>query len=197
MKKITTTFASLILLASPSLFAGEVYRVIDEHGQVTFTDSPAASTKAESVDLPKTNIVTAPPPPAKKENNSGDDGSEEEVAYTSARILQPSNNATIPPGQLEVAVQLALKPSLQSGHLVQLYVDGRKQGSPSATSTFSVTGLNRGKHSVHAEVLGSDKKRKTKTQTVTFHVKQHSSNKQKKAPQALSQILTPSFTAPK
>jgi len=180
MKRFFTALISLTLLASPSLFASEVYRVIGENGEVTYTDSPPANTQAESVDMPKTNIAVAPPAPAKKEGES--EAVEGEVSYTRARISKPNNNATIPPGQREVLVQLTLVPALQTGHLVQLYIDGRKQGSPSASSTFTVTRLNRGKHSVRADVLGADKKRKTKTQTVTFHVKQNSANNKSNGP---------------
>ncbi len=173
MKILTTTFTSLILLASPSLFASEVYRVVDAEGQITFTDSPAANTKAETVDLPKINIAIAPQP--RTSENKGE-ATGEEVPYTSARITQPLNNATIPPGQKTVVVTLALKPALQEGHLAQLYIDGRRQGSATASTTFSVSNLNRGKHQVYIEVLGGDKKRKAKAKPVTFHVKQHSAN---------------------
>jgi len=172
MKKLATTLSSLILLSSPSLFAGEVYRVVDEDGQITFTDSPTVNTKAETIDLPAINITTAPP----ARSNEGDgETTGDEVPYTSARIAQPLNKATIPPGQKTVVVELALKPALQEGHLAQLYIDGRPQGSATASTTFSVSNLNRGEHKVYIEVLGADKKRKAKTQGVTFHVKQHSS----------------------
>ena len=174
MKKISATLISLALLTTSSLFAGEVYRVVNEDGEITFTDSPAANVKAEALDMPKTNIAVAPPPSAKKTTEG--EAAEDDVAYTSARIVKPSNNATIPPGQREVAVQLAFKPSLQPNHLVQLYIDGQKQGSPSASSSFTITSLSRGQHSVRAEVIGADKKRKITTQTVTINVKQNSSN---------------------
>ena len=174
MKKASAVLISLTLLTTPSLFAGEVYRVVSEDGEITYTDSPPANVEAETVDMPKTNIAIAPPPAAAKDSK-GEVG-EGEVAYTKARITQPSNNATIPPGQSEVVVQIALEPLLQTGHLVQVYIDGRKQGSPSAATTFTITSLDRGKHSVRADVLGADKQHKTKTQAVTFHVKQHSSN---------------------
>ena len=173
MKILAVILASLTLLTSPSLFAGKVYRVINADGQVTFTDSPPANASAETVDMPVTNIAITQPPPSKK--TDGDEVTENEVAYTSARILQPVNSFTVPPGLREVVVQLAFKPSLQAKHLVQLYIDGHKQGSPSAASTFTLTNLDRGQHSLYAEVVGPDKKRKIKTQTVIFHVKQHSS----------------------
>ena len=168
MKKLAATLSSLFLLANPTLFAGEVYRVVGEDGQITFTDSPSASTKAETINLPAINIAIAPP----VRTNEGDD----EAPYTSARITQPLNNATIPPGQTNLVVELALKPTLQEGHLAQLYIDGRTQGAASASTTFSISGLNRGEHKVHIDILGADKKRKTKTAAVTFHVKQRSAN---------------------
>lgn len=173
MKKISATLIGLTLLTAPVLFAGEVYRIISKDGEVTFTDSPPANAKSESVDMPKINIA-APPPATTK--NSKDEAGADESAYTKASITQPSNNATIPPGQREVVVQIALEPPLQTGHLVQIYVDGRKQGSPSASSTFTLSSLDRGEHSVSAEIVGVDKQRKAKTQTITLHVKQHSSN---------------------
>ncbi len=172
MKKTSAILISLAMLTDPTLFAGEVYRVVSEDGEVTFTDSPSTNAKVEAVNMSKINIAIAPPAKTKAD----DDVTEDEAAYTSVRIVQPSNNATIPPGQLEVVVQLALKPLLQSNHLVQLYIDGQKQGSAIAASTFTVSSLDRGKHRVHAEIIGTDKKHKAKTQTVTLHVKQHSSN---------------------
>lgn len=179
MKTISATLFSLALLTTPSLFAGEVYRIVNEDGEVTYTDSPPTNVQAEAVEMPKTNIAIAPPPAATKDNQSEAD--EGEVVYTKARITQPNNNATIPPGQSEVVVQIALEPLLQTGHLVQIYIDGSKQGSPSASTTFTITSLDRGKHSVRAEVIGADKQRKTKTQTTTFHIKQHSSNSKTKS----------------
>ncbi|OUS03934.1 hypothetical protein A9Q90_07925 [Gammaproteobacteria bacterium 54_18_T64] len=175
MSKLTATLLSLTLLSAPLLYASEVYKVIDENGQVTFTDAPPRNVKAETINLPKTNIVAAPSPPPKKTSEGVT--LEDEVPYTIARIAKPLNEATIPPGQTTVAVELSLQPALQEGHLVQLYIDGQAQGSPTVSSTFSVTGLFRGAHKVHAEILGADKKRKVKTPTVTFFVKQHSSNK--------------------
>lgn len=172
MKRLTTTLISLTLLFSSVLYAGEVYRVIDEDGQITFTDSPAASSGAETVNLPITNISVAPSLPSTDEAEG--DIPEDEARYTSARITQPRNNATIPPGQSQISVQLALKPALQTGHRVQLYVDGRPQGAPVAASAFSISKLSRGAHKIGAEIIGADKKRRAKTQTVTVHVKQHS-----------------------
>ncbi|PCJ38390.1 MAG: hypothetical protein COA75_01110 [Cellvibrionales bacterium] len=173
MKKFAVTISSLFLLANPTLFAGEVFRVVDEDGQITFTDSPAANTKSETINLPAINIAIAPSPRAIEGN---DEATEDEVPYTSARITQPLNNATIPPGQTNLVVELGLKPALQEGHLAQLYIDGRTQGAASASTTFSISGLNRGEHKVRIEILGADKKRKAKTTAVTFHVKQHSAN---------------------
>ncbi|OUS11082.1 hypothetical protein A9Q89_10140 [Gammaproteobacteria bacterium 53_120_T64] len=175
MKKLSATLVSLALLSSPGLCAGEVYRVIDKNGQVTFTDAPRNNAKAEAIHLPATNIAVAPPLPSKTTPEG--DAIEEEVPYTSARIAKPLNKATIPPGQTSVAIELNLQPALQEGHRVQLYIDGRPQGSPAASGTFSVAGLFRGKHTANAVILGADKKRKIKTQTVSFFVKQHSSNR--------------------
>ncbi len=165
---------TLTLLTSISLYASNVYRVTDKEGNVTFTDSPPLNAKVETLHLPKINIAS-PPPTLAPQTTEGDEAGED-VPYESARIVQPLNNATIPPGQLDVVVQLELKPPLQTGHQVQLYIDGKAQGSPVATSTFTINKLNRGKHKIHTEIIGLDKKRKAKAKAVVIHVKQHSSN---------------------
>ncbi len=174
MKTLTTILTSLILLAGTQLFANEVYRVIDAEGGVTFTDSPAAKTKAETIKLPKTNIATPPPP---RTIHDEDLTTQQALPYTSARIIQPLNNATIPPGQTTVVITLALQPPLQEGHLAQLYIDGLAQGPATETTSFLVSNLHRGQHSAHIKVLGHDKTHKIETQRVIFHVKRHSVNR--------------------
>lgn len=167
----TILIASLIALP---LFAGEIYRVVDKEGRVIFTDSPPMNGKADVLELPPVNTLLAPAAPSKKENTEVP--GEAAVAYSSARISQPLNNAVIPPGQAGiVVVELALSPALQEGHQAQLYVNDKKHGSPIAGTTFTIGKLTRGQHRIRAEIIGDDGKRQAQTQTVAVHIKQHSS----------------------
>ena len=176
---MTRLFAIVFLTTSLTaayvgkISAGTVFKEIDDQGNVTFTDRPSESGKSTKVEIGPVNTqkaVTPPEPPEQAEKP--EDGSEE-VNYSSARITQPTDNSTVPPGQLNVVVQIALRPQLQAGHLVRLYHNGRRHGAPSSATGFSLTNLIRGEHQVRAEVIGTNGKIKTKTQVVTFFVKRY------------------------
>lgn len=152
-----TPFKTIIVLFTFAVFAlpdtalTQVYRVEDDQGEVTYTDSPAEGSQAQSVELPPVNTqpglpVSQKSPPAATEPSQ---------AYTTAYILQPENDSTVPPGQLDIVVQIALEPTLQTGHLLQLYFDGQPFGEPVAGTAFSIGELVRGSHSIHAKVLNA------------------------------------------
>lgn len=153
--------------------AGAVFKEIDDQGNVTFTDRPSESGHSTKIEIGPVNTQKAmvPPAPPKKPEKSDDEP--EEVNYSSARITQPTDDSTVPPGQLNVVVQIALRPQLQAGHLVRLYHNGRRHGKPTSATSFSLTNLIRGEHQVRAEVIGTNGKIKSKTQTVIFFVKRY------------------------
>lgn len=153
MTPLKTVFALLALAATTLPHAGlaQVYRIEDDQGAVTYTDSPAEGSRAESVELPPINTQPGLSLPAKAPPTTTEPGQ----SYTTAYILQPENDSTIPPGQLDVVVQIALEPTLQTGHLLQLYFDGQPYGEPRAGTAFSIGDLTRGSHSIHAKVLNA------------------------------------------
>ncbi len=154
MASYKTIFVLFTLVAwtLPDAALAQVYRVEDDQGEVTYTDSPAEGSRAQSVELPPINTQPGLSVPSKAAPTEG----ESSQSYTTAYILQPENDATIPPGQLDVVVQVALEPTLQTGHLLQLYFDGQPYGPPVAGTAFSIGDLTRGSHSIHAKVLNAD-----------------------------------------
>ena len=156
--------------------AGPVFKEIDDQGNVTFTDRPSETGNSTKVEIGPVNTQKAVTPPAPPEKPEKPEDEPEEVDYSSARITQPANNSTVPPGQLNVIVQIGLSPQLQAGHLVRLYHNGRRHGTPTSATSFSLTNLNRGEHQVRAEIIGSNGKIKSKTQVVTFFVKRYNPN---------------------
>lgn len=161
------------LSCSSKLSAEPIYKVVNEKGEVTYTDSPPPDNKPEELKLPPIITLPATVTPDPVLESATLPLAEQTVPYKSSRIIQPEQNSTVPTGQLEVLVQLALQPRLQPGDQVKLYHNGKLQGEAMATTSFWLTELIRGQHTVRAEVVGSDKRIKTKTQTVTFHVKRY------------------------
>lgn len=175
---LLTWLSCLSLLSAniPTLSADVIYRIEDKDGNVIFTDTPPPSQQAETIELSPTNrqpTLTRPKAssaPQAEENTSS-------TSYTSIKLVQPTNNLTIPPGQLDVVAQIALEPQLQKGHLVQFFMDGKAQGRPAATTSVSIGNLSRGAHRIRAQVTDQDKSVVARTGTVTIHVKRHSAKR--------------------
>lgn len=171
---LLTWLSCLSLLSAniPTLSADVIYRIEDKDGNVIFTDTPPPSQQAETVELSPTN--TQPTLVRPKAPKASTTEAKTGTPYTSIKLVQPTNNLTIPPGQLDVVAQIALEPQLQENHLVQFFMDGKPQGKPAATTSVSIGNLIRGAHQIRAQVIDQDKAVVASTGTVTIHVKRHS-----------------------
>lgn len=159
------------LLLSPGLSHATIYKVVDEHGNVTYTDIPPADrSRAEPVKLPAINTRAA----TELQPQAGPEAEREEAGdnapYIQAAISSPENDFTLPPGQQSLAVEVALEPGLQEGHWVQILVDGSAAGSPVQSSAQSLQNLERGMHFISAHVLDGNGRIVAETDTITVHV---------------------------
>lgn len=171
----------LLVFLTP-VFAGDIYKVVDKDGNVTFTDQkPSAG--AEPVDLPPLSVVETdtPPPPVAAAGSAVEDGAEKPLTprqmrrlYKDFRIIQPQNEETFWGTANTVVVSWGSSQALADDMKAILYVNGQPQDVPGAGSV-SLT-LERGEHSVYVELRDGSNRRITTTETVTFFVKQHSAN---------------------
>jgi hypothetical protein len=99
---------------------------------------------------------------------------ESAITYTRIEITSPVNDSTIPPGQLNVGVQLQLEPALQPDHRVQFYLDDEPQGPAAATTAITLSDLYRGSRSIHAAVVDANGVRVAQSNSVVIHVKRRS-----------------------
>ena len=86
-----------LLLMNTALFA-DIYRVVDENGNVTYTDQPPQD-GAQPMDLPDLSVIqteTPPePPPVREEEKSGAMSSREmRRLYNDFTITQPQDEET-------------------------------------------------------------------------------------------------------
>lgn len=158
------------LTFSSSVLAGELYKIIDDRGRVTYTDKPPPNSRSEKV---KTKPINSVPPLKPATDGSSGDEKGAFVGYSSAQITSPSPDQTIGNDQLNVVVQLVLEPQLQEGHSVQFLYDGAPYGGPAAATSYAINGLNRGTHSVSAHVLDQKGVVVAVAPPVTFHVQRH------------------------
>ena len=149
MHTLLKTTACTLFLWLP-LSQAEVYTWINEDGVRVYGDEPPAS--AKKADLPA--IQSIPKEVFSKENQAKDKNEEDDefTGYKSFKIISPKSDHTIQPGAAgSLSVELALRPALEPGHEVTLFLDG-KPVSSGAQMHFQLTDLERGSHLVHAHI---------------------------------------------
>lgn len=169
LHKSKTAIALLALMLSLTV-AAQVYRTVDEKGNVKYTDQPPANDpSAEELTLPSINTQ-----PALSPKKTAIENQKEDVGYKEVVILTPAQDSTIPPGQLEVVVQVYLEPALRTGHRVQLIHNGQPHGPAIPATSFMIDSLIRGEHTLLVQVVDNTGTLIDQSNTVTIHVKRHS-----------------------
>ena len=167
-------FTILLALFVTSGVAATVYKVTDDQGNITYTDTAPAETAVEEVPLPPVNKVASPPPaaatPAYPESA---ELSPVFNGYSSAALVSPLNDSLVHFDQPQVLAQLALNPALAVDHRVQFYVDGSAYGPAVAANSLAIAGLERGTHHISARVLSSQGAVLVIAEPVRVHVQRH------------------------
>lgn len=179
-KGMIPVLVSLFFLAifSASASSANIYKVVDENGNVTYTDQKP-SPGAQPVDLPPLSVVETTKPDVPAVTSPG---AEEKAAtprdlrkqFSDFRIIQPQNEETFWGTANTVVVSWGSSQPVPEDMKVVLYVDGEARDVPGSGSV-SLT-LDRGEHQVYAELRDARNRRVVTTDTVTFFVKQHSVN---------------------
>jgi hypothetical protein len=176
----TLLAVTTLMLPLAALPEGEIYKVVDKDGNVIYTDQ-RPSPAAEPMDLPPLSVVqTEAPPPAPEAAAAVEEQAAEPTTrelrklYADFRITQPQPEETFWGTENTVAVAWGSSQPIPPEMAVKLYVDGVAQ-DVAGNGSVSLT-LDRGEHTVYAELLDARKRRIVTTETITFFVKQHSVN---------------------
>ena len=140
-----------------------IFRSVDEHGNVTFTDAPPEGRDAEAVRIGPTNTVPGPqrvqppaePPAASQPVFEG---------YQRLAIVSPRSNATVRTPEGAISVEVALEPALQAGHRLEILDNGEP------LSGTALRDPERGSHVLVARVLDQQGKELKRSSAVTVHV---------------------------
>lgn len=175
MKSPITCVLAFCLL--PGFGAAEIYRSVDENGNVVYSDQPAQG--ATPVDLPELSTYESKPvPPGTLEPEP------EQPAPPSAALsfVQPAADETIFDNQGNVAVAVRVEPPLGPQQRLALQLDGGETVEVDSP-TYQFTELDRGTHTLQAWVLGADGQALGERASVTFHLRQASRLFRNPAPQ--------------
>ena len=151
----------------------ELWMWKDANGVVHYSDVPGPG--AKKVDL--TVIESQPRPtvaPATKPASPGTAAQQAAaaVSYTSLEIWQPENGQSFFEADSTVSVRIRSEPAVAPDDQLLLYLDGKLVEGPTNSLDYSLSNLERGAHSLTAQILDSRGKEKIRSQPVVFHKKQ-------------------------
>ncbi len=175
-------FLTCLMLALSGAAQGEVYKTVDKDGNVIYTDQPPEP-GAEPMELPGLSIIESVPmkPPAA---TAGAAGEGEEVVtnirelrrgYRDFRITSPAQDQWIEGEGNSVTINWDSRYALQPGMMVIISVDGKAM-EPTTASSLVLNEVDRGEHSVSAQIVDAQNRKIATASPVTFHVRQFSQN---------------------
>ena len=171
----TMRLTALLMLLFLLPVHAEIYRWVDDSGNVVFSDEPQPG--AERVDLPPATTYT----PVDEEALTDDilklspdveDTQQADVPDYEIRIVAPANDESIWVNNGDVTVSMIVEPSLDAerGDKVMLQLDGEAVSEPRSATSFQLNNLSRGTHTLNAMVVDDSGATLTSTGTVTFHL---------------------------
>jgi hypothetical protein len=150
----------------------ELWKWTDANGVVHYSDVPGPGAVRVDLVVPAAQPGPAATPapsaaaaPAKPAAAAG-------TTYTSLEIWEPENGASFFGADANVNVRMRSDPAVSADDSLLLYLDGKLVEGPVNSLDYTLTNLERGAHSVAAQILDSKGKEKIRSQPVVFHIKQ-------------------------
>ncbi|MFN4290995.1 MAG: DUF4124 domain-containing protein [Permianibacter sp.] len=152
MRKTATVFCSLLLtFALPGHSAGELYKCKGENGETVFSDQPCPG--GETLPMRETPTYAAPATPKLPVGETAATSKKKPEQTYQVQITEPAVDAVLRDNEGKVSVSASIAPSLDEDHRVQLLLDGSVVGLPGRASSWELTDVERGEHSVRVEVI--------------------------------------------
>lgn len=163
---LSTGAALLLCLWVSAAQSQTVYRLVDEQGNVTFTDNPERGGAAMTL-APLPSVSTSPPPAAASPRRQAHPG-KPFMPYDRFAIEVPQAEATLRNDHTSVVVDVA--PPLREDHRIQLLVNGEISQSALHSDAFWLAGLAAGQHQLQAELLDSGGRVQHRTDPVSIFI---------------------------
>lgn len=162
----------MLMLCLAVADAQEVYRWVAPDGSVHYSDRPYPG--ADRIALPKLppaqprRYVPGPTPKAT--------GKPVFYVYNRLTIVKPEPGGTVHDNQGNIAIGLTIEPKLNTtnGHKIQILLDGRGRGAPLPSLEQSLTGIERGRHTIAAQVIDERGRVLIRSRPVSFYIKRES-----------------------
>jgi Domain of unknown function (DUF4124) len=167
-------FIGITTLVVAGAVFGQAYTWVDKEGIVHYSDRPVPG--AERIQLPTSKPSSRPySRPMASTNNAAEQAKpakkEQPFSYKSLTFTAPVAEETLWNIEGVLNVSLDLRPGLQPGHRVRVFVDGTPR-MVSGTS-FELDEVYRGVHNLQAEVLDETGKMMIRSRPNRFYVQKN------------------------
>ena len=159
---------TLLSVASAVAFSATVYRWVDENGVTHYSDQPHENAEKVTISAPQTYSA---PRQAPSNNSTSRPGAP--TTYSCA-ITQPANDDTFPNTTAVVTTVQSSPPPSQGAKVVLMFDGLRVQNFPPGGGAFQLSNLDRGTHTLQAQIEDSTGKVVCQSSPVSFTVLQPS-----------------------
>ncbi len=157
----------IAILCCPA--TAEVYKIVDEQGNTTYTDAPPAKNQAhEKVELKPIN--RQPPVEVQNRSRSSNATAAEEPVNFQVTLIAPAEGTQVPPGQRNLTVAAQVQPAMSDGHSLQFIMNGEPLNQPGSSTSWTIEEIYRGEHRISAQVLDPDGRVVATSAPVTVYV---------------------------
>ncbi|MCO7225223.1 DUF4124 domain-containing protein [Pleionea sp. CnH1-48] len=204
MNKLMITLSVSILVSSPvylpPLYAAEIkeaeeekapkkkkiYRWVDKSGNVHYSDKPQKG--AEEQDIKEIPVVKQQEyildekilnrfrENMEKEKNKDKTNKGKEPLYKSIKFVEPTQEGIVRSNDGNMFATISVAPKLKDGHRVRLYLDGQPTNIQTEL-TFALSDVQRGPHTLKAEIVDADNKKVQSSKLLNFFVHKASANR--------------------
>lgn len=162
---ISTIALAAILISAP--LSAEIYKSVDKDGNVTYTDRKLEN--GEEVNIKRLNRTKAVATPAKSQDDQSNEA-EKTQRYSRLKISSPKHDSAIEHGPGDFTVTVQIRPKLANGHKIQLYLDGQAHGEAVAGTSFELSNIFRGTHTLQVKIVDKQGKTLKKSSITDVHV---------------------------
>ena len=173
-RKTTLVTIGLLTVALASVAHGQIYRTVDENGNVVFTDIPPRETDtAEQVIVEEPNSFAIEEAIGPREQwivepeAAGDD--EPAFSYKSLEIKSPQDDEAVRENAGNITIVGVASPRLQQGHRMRLFMDGQPV-SEGRQSQFALENVVRGTHVLALEIIDGKGRTLIRSDPHSFHM---------------------------
>lgn len=176
---IAVVAASVGIAGSGQVYA-QVYKKVLPDGSVVFTDEPTEG--AQTINVQPLPTISLPggkaktEPTANAKGGKATDEAKSATQFSTFAITEPAHDSAVRSNNGAVTINLNIQPGLdpKQGHAVTLLLDGKPTGAPGAQTSFTIEGVERGSHTIGAEIRDGSGRVVASANPVLFHLLRHS-----------------------